>query len=629
VTDDGRPDRDLATLLGFLNESRGFDFTGYKRSTLERRIQKRMHTVGVSSYAEYQDFLELTPEEFTELFDTILINVTGFFRDRPAWDHIASHVVPALLADLDDDAPVRVWSAACATGEEAYTAAIVLAEALGDAAFRARVKIYATDVDERALAHARQAVYDANAVKPLSGELRERYFEANHLGHAFRADLRRAVIFGRNDLVKDAPISRIDMLLCRNALMYFTAEAQERILTRLNFALKPKGVLFLGKSEMLVTHTNLFTAENIRFRLFRKVDRGQGGARSSFVDTVRGLTRDAIPERYDELHRAAAEAFPIAQVLVDRQGFIATINQEARTLFGLGSSDVGRPLQDVELSYRPVELRAALGQAYDLLAPVDLGRVHFVSTAGAEPRVLAVKIRPLHGLATQPLGASITFEDVTTGARLADEFERTRHQLENAYEELQSTVEELETTNEELQSTNEELETTNEELQSTNEELETMNEELQSTNEELETMNDEHEIRAAQLDRANVLLEGILESLQAGVIVLDGNERVQLWNRASSELWGLRPDEVHDRRLAELDIGLPHAPLAGPLGRALSAGEESELRLDALSRRGRTMRCLVRVLPLRGTASTHAGAILLCAELADGERPAELRPPAG
>jgi two-component system CheB/CheR fusion protein len=457
-------------------------------------------------------------------------------------------------------------------------------------------------------------VYSANALKSVPSEIRDRYFEPDHSGHVFRADLRRSVIFGRNDLAKDAPISRIDLLICRNALMYFTAEAQERILARLNFALKPTGVLFLGKSEMLVTHADMFAAQNIRYRVFSKADPANASGRLSFRETMRGLERETVPERYLELRNAASEVVPIAQLLVDRQGFIVAVNHQARSLFGLGSSDVGRPLQDLEISYTPVELRAGLQQAYEQLKVVDLGRVRFVPSGSEETRVLEVTLRPLHGLGNRPLGASITFEDVTAHAHLSEEFEQTRRQLESAYEELESTVEELLTTNEELQSTNEELETTNEELQSTNEELETMNEELQSTNEELETMNDQHEIRAADLDRANLLLEGILESLQAAVIVIDTEYRVQLWNRASTELWGLRSDEVQGSSLPELDFGLPFEPLVDPLRAVLAGGDETELTLEALTRRGRTMICRVRVLPLARRLEAKGGAILIVDE---------------
>jgi two-component system CheB/CheR fusion protein len=242
--------------------------------------------------------------------------------------------------------------------------------------------------------------------------------------------------------------------------------------------------------------------------------------------------------------------------------------------------------------------------------------------------VLAVRVTPLHGAASQPLGASITFEDVTTPAHLSEEFESVRRRLESAYEDRQSTVEELETTNEALQSTNEELETTNEELHATNEELETTNEELQSTNDELETMNDEQRLHAAELDRANLALEGILEALDNGVIVLDEERRVQWWNEASAEMWGLRADEVQGVALSSLGIGLPSDARAGAIGRAAEAEEEDELVVRGLSRRGRSITCAVRLLPLPGAAKNHGGAIVLVRELRSdgGTVAAEPRP---
>src|SRR3954452_6851407 len=215
----------LASLLEYLKSNRGFDFTGYKRSSLERRFRKRMDAAGVTDYGEYEDYLQVHPDEFKDLFDTILINVTGFFRDRPAWDFLAEEVIPKLLEETPPDRQIRVWSAACASGEEAYSIAMLLAEALGEDQVQQRVKIYATDVDEDALAVARHAVFSHDSAKGVPPELLEKYFESHPAGHAFRGDLRRTVIFGRNDLVQDAPISRVDLLISRNALMYFTSEA--------------------------------------------------------------------------------------------------------------------------------------------------------------------------------------------------------------------------------------------------------------------------------------------------------------------------------------------------------------------------------------------------------------------
>jgi two-component system CheB/CheR fusion protein len=609
---------ELQDLLEFLKGSRGFDFTGYKRATLKRRIEKRIQGVGVDGYASYQDYLEVNPREFTELFNTILINVTGFFRDPAAWEYMQSDAIPALLEQIPAPEPIRVWSAGCASGEEAYTTAMVLAEALGENEFRDRVKLYATDLDEDALNAARHAVYTNDSLKAVPEQLIDKYFEENASGLMFRQDLRRSIIFGRNDLVSDAPISRIDLLISRNVLMYFTPETQARILERFNFALNRTGFLFLGKSEMLITHGDLFTPHSLKWRVFRKVARNNFRERLAFVA---GEGAEAPAERYAGVLAAAARLSPIAQIAVDRAGFLADANVRARELFSLGGADVGRPLQDLAISYRPAELRAAIDRAYEENAPVRIGRIEFVRPGGDE-RILEIDVTPVPGANGEPLGVTVMFNDVTTLARLHDDYDRSRRELETAYEELQSTVEELETTNEELQSTNEELETTNEELQSTNEELETMNEELQSTNDELETMNQEVNSRATELDRVHTFLEGILGSLGVGVAVIDRERTVQVWNAMSADLWGLRADEVEGQDFLKLDIGLPVAKLKDVLQRTLDgSGEVADQRMEAVNRRGSKFDCLVRVLPLHTRSGDAYGAVVLTAPLTDGASP--------
>jgi chemotaxis methyl-accepting protein methylase len=252
------PVSDFVKLLEYLKRARGFDFSGYKLSGLVRRVQKRMQQVGVASYGEYVDFLEVHPDEFLPLFNTVLINVTGFFRDPEAWRALAERILPRILESKGAGEPIRCWSAGCASGEEAYTLAILLAEALGDDELRQRVKIYATDADEEALAQARQGSYSAAQVEDVPEALRARYFEPAGERYVFRPDLRRSLIFGRHDLVQDAAISRLDLLVCRNTLMYFNVEAQGRILSRFHFALGRGGYLFLGKAETLLSHNNSF-----------------------------------------------------------------------------------------------------------------------------------------------------------------------------------------------------------------------------------------------------------------------------------------------------------------------------------------------------------------------------------
>jgi two-component system CheB/CheR fusion protein len=606
----------LEGLLESLRDSRGFDFTGYKRATLERRIRKRMGEVGVDDYDDYVDHLEANPREFAELFNTILINVTGFFRDAEAWDFLRDDILPRLVEAVPDDEQIRVWSAGCASGEEAYTAAICLLEVLGEEAFKQRVKIYATDIDEEALGEARAAVYPPKALEDMPQELVDRYFVENGRGFGFRPDLRRSVIFGRNELLQDAPISRIDLLICRNVLMYFTVDAQRRILSQLNFALRDRGFLFLGKSEMLVRHSDFFTPVDIKRRVFRRIPRRNLGERVGQVIGDPAFGDDALARRHADLREAAASIGPVARLVVDPQRFLVEANDRAAELFALGPADIGRPLQDLEVSYRPLDLRSPLDRAFEGGQPIAAGRVEWGDDG--DERILEVEITPIASVGPAPMGAAITFADVTEFARLATEHGNSKRELETAYEELQSTVEELETTNEELQSTNEELETTNEELQSANEELQTMNEELTSTNDELEAMNEEQRRHTEELDRLNLFLEGILGNLGVGVAVVDRENKVQLWNGNSQDLWGLRPDEVEGVDLLSLDIGLPVAALRQPLEDAVSQSAKStDLVLDSVNRRGRAFKCEVRVMPLFSASQGLFGGIVLMREVGE------------
>jgi two-component system CheB/CheR fusion protein len=602
----------LDVLLNHLKRTRGFDFTGYKRSSLERRIAKRMGEVGTPDYIAYVDRLEVDPDEFAALFDTLLINVTGFYRDPQTWDYLAEEIVPKLLADTADAGSIRVWCAGCATGEETYTLAILLAEALGERAFSDRVKIYATDADDDALMQARAAVYSAKQVEAVPPDLLARYFERVDERFAFRKDVRRAVIFGRNDLVQDAPISRIDLLTCRNTLMYFNAETQSRVLERFNFALNPWGYLLLGRSEMLITHADLFRPVDLKRRVFSKVV--SASLRDRLMNVQREPGAHGTAAQLDPgIAELAFDVAPVAQLVIDAEGKLATANDHARALFGIALSDAGRPLKDLEVSYRPVDLRSNLELALAERRTVVIPGVNAVMPSG-HVRDLEVHVTPLVG-GDVVLGATVWYQDITGERRLQDELEISKRELDTAYEELRATVEELETTNEELQSTNEELETTNEELQSTNEELETMNQELESTNQELGTMNEEMRRRSSDVDEVNAFLETILTSLGVGVVVLDGEQTVRVWNASATELWGLRADEAEGRHFLGLDIGLPLDDAKAALRSVvLDGSDRAEVTLDAIDRRGRPIRCHLTVLPLGGAGPGPTGAIVLMDE---------------
>ena len=610
------PDPALEELLIFIRDSRGFDFTGYKRSSLTRRIRKRMHETGLTDYVDYRDLLESNAEEFGHLFNTILINVTSFFRDTEAWTYLQREVIPELIATSNPAEEIRIWSAGCASGEEAYSLAIVFAEALGIEECARRVKIYGTDVDEEALHDARAGVYSARALEPLPAELRDRYFERSGAHFAFRPDLRRRVIFGRHDITRDAPISRLDLLACRNTLMYFNVETQSQVIDRFHFALRESAHLFLGKAEMLLSDGERFEVVSMRQRIFRRRP-GMSVPRYHSVpmkiDIASGTEiRDVSRKR--QLRDLALETAPYAMLGIDTHGTTVLVNHQMRAMFGMSSRDLGRPFRDLEISYRPVELRSLIEQAYGEHRPVRVNAIER-TVSQDEIQYLDIFIQPLWDSDGTGAGVLVLFTDTTMTTRLQLEVKRNREELDAAYEELQSTNEELETTNEELQSSIEELETTNEELQSTNEELETTNEELQSGNEELETMNEEMRIRTSELDEARSFLEGVLSSVAAGVVVLDGGLLVRSWNRGAQELWGLRGDEVRNQPFFALDFGLPTGQLSDLVQECMTVGKRTgPIPIGAVNRIGRTITCLVTCSPLDGTAGGD-GIVLLMEEI--------------
>ena len=608
------PGRDFEQLLDFLRHARGFDFTGYKRSTLVRRVGKRAQQLDLDDFGDYLDYLQVHPDEFPILFNTILINVTEFFRDKAAWDYLAAEVMTRLAAK-DPSKSIRVWSAGCASGEEAYSVAMLLCEALGLDRYMQKVKVYATDIDEDALSRARNG-YPPDAVAEVPEELVKKYFDLTAGRYSFKPAMRRTIIFGRHDLLQDAPISRIDLLMCRNTLMYFTAESQARILARFHYALNDEGYLFLGRAEMLLTHGELFTPVDLKNRVFAKVPRVHLRDRLTVLAQAGNPEGGNVLGNSVQLWELGSEHIPIAQVILDADGRLAAANRLARSNFGLSSSDIGRPFKDLELSYQPAELRSRVTHALKTRVPVEArGVEHRLSNGGTG--VFDIELAPLIDEAGGLVGVIVQFRDVTEMRRLQVELERVRNEVETANEELQSSNEELETTNEELQSTVEELETTNEELQSSNEELETMNEELESTNAELQTINADLRQRTDDVDRLNAFLEGILASLRVGIAVLDRELVVVLWNTRSHDLWGVRDDEAVGKNFFSLDIGLPVDGLRAAISEVAN-GERPQLvqTLEATNRRGRPIQCRVSATPLSSYSSSGAGVLVVMEELA-------------
>jgi two-component system CheB/CheR fusion protein len=606
-------DEEFEELLEHLLATRAVDFTGYKRPSLVRLVGRRMQAAGIDDYRAYRDHLEVDPAEFARLFDTLLINVTSFFRDPQAWAVVRTRALPRLLEDADPDVPLRVWSAACATGEEPYSWAVLLAEALGPEAFARRVKIYATDIDENALATARAGRYPAAALADVDPALVERWFTPDGGSLVVHPDLRSAVIFGRHDLIQDAPISRVSLLSCRNVLMYFNHETQTRVLDRLSFALADEGLLLLGRAEMLLTQADVFTPVDMSNRLFVKSRRAVRGLRGAFGprgrDGEAGLARVA---------QSAFDRAPEPQLVLDAGGSLSLANDSALSRLRLERADVGRPWAELTLGFAPDQLRQAVASVQTSRAPLDVPGL--VDLTDGRSTIYDVRLVPLADEDGEPLGVQVSFADVTRYSRLNDELQAARRELETAYEELQTSNEELETTNEELQSAVEELETTNEELQSTNEELETMNEELQSTNEELQTLNDELRDRTGEVNEVNSFLESVLTSLRGGVVVVDRDLVVRVWNERAEQLWGLRSFEAQGRALMDLDVGLPVGRLRLLLGDVLGGrAEHRDALVPAHDRFGREIACAISCSAMHDPVGQVSGALVLMEERAPGE----------
>jgi two-component system, chemotaxis family, CheB/CheR fusion protein len=391
------------------------------------------------------------------------------------------------------------------------------------------------------------------------------------------------------------------------------AETQTKILRRFHFALNDAGILFLGKAEMLLSHATLFSPINLPHRIFRRANRSNERNPLGLFPQTSIAANNAI-ESYLRLQELGFDAVLLTQLIVDISGRLVLANAPAREMFGITIADLGRPLQDLEISFRPLELRSRIEQVYHERRPIVVQDV-VREVTGQSKQYLDVQITPLLENNGDLLGVSISFMDVSRAHKLQEELQQSNQELETANENLQSTNEELETTNEELQSTNEELETTNEELQSTNEELETINEELQSTNEELQTINDELQERTNDLNQSNAFLNSILASLQTGVIVIDNKYTILSWNEEAENLWGLRSKEVKGQSLWTLDIGLPIEQMREPLRNCLTrAMERQESVISAMNRRGQTIQCHLSYNPLMGHKNDIQGVIILMEE---------------
>jgi two-component system CheB/CheR fusion protein len=590
--------REFEEVLQKLREARNFDFRSYKRATLYRRIERRMQDRRLKRVADYSKFLDQHPTEYDALLASMFIKATSFFRDRESWDALSTKVIPQMLADRRPGDPIRVWCAGCATGEEAFSLAITLAEVLGASFNNQDVKVFGTDVDERAIVHARHAHYATEQVESVPARILKEYFVEDSGGYTVRKDVRRAVVFGVNNLLTDAPISKLDMVLCRNLFIYLDADVQKRVLTRFHYALKLQGILVLGKSELIPFAARIFEPVDLSRRIYRKDGRQESAAaqerlsgliEQQSIDRAAGVKGE--PAAIDRFHRDVLQSVRVPLVATGNDGSVLLWNGAAATLWSRNESEaMGKKLTALNLA----------GLSGDLLIEktraVREGRSQSERAAGTVSRtgfpevILEIEVSPLLDFAGQRIGLVYAAYDVTAFREMETELRQATEERQSALEEMQtineemqSSNEEMETTNEELQSANEELQTTNEELQSTNEELETTNEELQSTNAELDATNRELAHRTDEMNKLAFYQRTIIRSLTAAVVVVDAQGRITMWSLAAERLLGLAENEALGQVFWTLSVPAIPRQVLSKVRKALSqnlANRNEEVRYE-------------------------------------------------
>jgi two-component system CheB/CheR fusion protein len=550
-------------LLDMLHAEHRFDFREYKTVSLLRRIRTRMAQVRVEGFDTYIEYLRMHPPEATALFNSILVNVTGFFRDTEAWDALRTEVLPPLIAAATTTGRLRVWTGGCSSGEETYSAAILIADALGSRVPDVDVKIYATDIDDDALVAARQAAFRPEQLKAVPADVLERHFVPD--GHLFRVrrELRRWCIFGRHNLTHDPPLPQISLLICRNVLIYFNSVLQERLLSRFHYSLREGGVLFLGRSESLMSRASGYTPISQKWRLFR---RSSDAALLPDVATLRqevsamAEARTGTGEALTITAGGVIRALSYPVIVIGLDDAVREWNEAASALYEIPVENaIGRQFRDLDISYRADGLRARIEDVKRAMGAARLENVTFTRRSGETVHV-DFWITRVYDERSRTAAILVAGWDGTAVARFREEIVRLGEQHATATEELQSTNEELETTNEELQSTNEELETTNEELQSTNEELVTTVDELQATNAELAA-------RSAEVRRLLLQHGSVVNSVTDAIVVLDEGLVVSSWNPAAERLFRIPATAALGRDFFALALGTPAEPARAALSR--------------------------------------------------------------
>jgi two-component system CheB/CheR fusion protein len=603
-------------ICGILRTQVGHDFAGYKTKTFIRRVQRRMQMVQTDTVSAYLEFLRQDAKEANMLFRDLLINVTNFFRDAEAFESLNETVIPKLFEMRGADHTVRVWVPGCATGEEVFSIAILLREHMDKLCAAPRVQIFATDIDETALALARAARYPEALMDSVSAARKRRFFVQDGASFVLSKEVRDLCIFSPHSVIRDPPFSRIDLISCRNLLIYFGAEAQNQVIPIFHHALRPSGYLFLGTSENVSQFTNMFAPVDKKHRIFRS--REDGPARAAVPLILRGLQRPTgvgelgrvRPPPAGVAFRLSVEAqvldrFAPAHVVVNGDGDVVYFSAKTGRYLEPATGAPSRQLLAMVRKGLRFDLRAALRQAIEsgsravrehLTMECDDGRLQQV-TLTVERLAEQDRDQPLYLVVFNDEGASVTRAKGQSRAGHAepDEMAHMQSELRETQDRLQGLIEEYETALEESKSSNEELVSVNEEMQSANEELEASKEELQSLNEELHTVNAELNIKVEALDRAHNDLENLFETSQVATVFLDQHLVIRSFTPAVAGLFNILPTD-RGRPLTDLTSKLSMPSLAQDVRRVFETGLPIERRITL---GGSRQHFLTKLLPYR------------------------------
>ncbi len=555
----------LQQIFAIMRTRTGHDFSKYKLATVRRRLQRRMSVNQISGTFEYARFLRENEEETGALLRDLLISVTSFFRDPEAFEALKPHVKEQ-LKNKPQGADFRVWVAGCATGEEAYSIGIIIAECIEELKKRVQVQMYGTDIDIDALHVARSGLYPANIAADVAPERLQKFFVREKEAYRVKKELREIAVFAPQNFIKDPPFSRMDLICCRNLLIYLDNEVQKRLLPLLHYALSPGGLLFLGPSETIGDATDLFATLDRKWKIFQRREVAVPAERLKFPAAFTPSLREAGGEVVREPSQTRIPEVTEKVFLDNYAPTFAVIDGKYRLVYVRGRTGKYLEIASGQPGWTILEmaregLRTELGSAIYRATAEKKKIVHEgvrIKTNG-DFQAVNLTVAPLHEPGIPEGLLMVVFQDVGQvaeegiiphgrGSKRAAELE---NELKLTKESLQNTIEELEATNEELKSANEELQSNNEELQSTNEELDTSREELQSLNEELTTLNAELRDKNEQLIKANDDLKNFLARTDIAIIFLDGELKIRSFTPASSEVFNLR----------EVDIGRPLADI--------------------------------------------------------------------